>query len=138
MRLRARRRQASWTFNRAVPLYRQTLQVPRVHAIMRKPPLVEITWLDACDLNGQAPWEPGGQEIGARFKLKERQTVGLLVYQAEDRTILAHDYDKAEPTDEDQRPLVGNLTVVPTGWVTKLRYIERRPKPHAETSAPKA
>lgn len=98
---------------------------------MKKPPLVEVTWTDACDRNLEVPLSV--DEIRSRVHLKKGRTVrGLLVYQDEEKTALAHDFDPPDPGDEDQRPSVGNFTVIPTGWITKTRYIERGPKRRKE------
>ena len=92
----------------------------------RKPPLVEVEWIDATGyerLNG-----PLG-EILEVARLAIRETSGLLLYQDDHRTILAHDYDKPLPDEHEHR--FGNITVLPTGWVRKVRHIERKPKEEA-------
>ena len=89
----------------------------------RKPPLVEVEWVDATgyeSLNG-----PLG-EILEVARLAIRETNGLLLFQDAQRTILAHDYDKPLPDEHEHR--FGNITVIPTGWVRKIRHIERKPK----------
>lgn len=93
----------------------------------RKPPSVVVTWTDAVDRSLECRLDEN--EIKAKVKLRYgRETGGLLVYKDDEETILAHDYDPAEATDEDQRPEVGNFTVIPTGWITKIRYVERGPR----------
>lgn len=101
----------------------------------RKPPQVVVVWTDAIDRPGECRLDDG--EIKEKAKLRYgRETGGFLVFKDDERVVLAHDYDPAEATDEDQRPEVGHFTVIPTGWVTKIRYIERGPqkaKPPKET-----
>lgn len=95
---------------------------------MTKPPLVEVTWTDARDDSTDGLRYPS-DEIRLRINLRYgRTTRGLLVHQDEEKTILAHDFDLPEKNDDDQRPEVGNFTVIPTGWVTRVRYIERGPR----------
>lgn len=94
---------------------------------MKKPPLVEVTWTDAIDRPLECRLSE--EEIKNKVHLrKNRQTRGLLVYNDAEKTVLAHDYDPPEEHDEDQRAEVGNFTVIPTGWVTHLRYVERGPR----------
>jgi len=93
----------------------------------RKPPQVVVVWTDAIDRPLECRLDEA--EIKAKVKLRYgRETSGLLVYKDEEVTVLAHDFDPAEETDEDQRPEVGHFTAIPTGWVTKIRYIERGPQ----------
>lgn len=94
---------------------------------MTKPPLVEITWTDACDV--QSVTARSIEEIKDRVHLRYGRTVrGLLVYQDAEKTIVCHDYDPAGADDDDKRPEMSNFTAMPTGWVTKVRYIERGPR----------
>lgn len=108
-----------------------------------KPPQVEVEWVDACgydELNGTKG------AVLDRAKLRVRQTAGFLIHQdgpevASEilrRTVLAHDYDP--PVDASEEPAVGNITVVPTAWVMKIRYKSRKEsvkkaKPSAEAES---
>lgn len=86
-----------------------------------KPPQVEVEWFDAV---GYDSVHGTLGHVLDRAKILLRRTVGYLVHQDEYRTILAHDYDA--PTQQDEEPEYGNITVIPTGWVKKTRYLQRR------------
>lgn len=81
---------------------------------MAKPILVEIDWTDARDLNEACKLG----DVAAFATLVHRTTSGFLVYVDEERVVLAHDWD---PPEE-----VGNFTIVPTGWVTKIKRANGR------------
>ena len=81
----------------------------------KKPPLVEVEWIDARDVMGGCAYEP--EKIKAFATLIRRTTSGFLAYQDDEALRLAHDYDGAEDPPE-----VGNFTVIPTGWVQKIIY----------------
>lgn len=94
---------------------------------MKKPPLVEVTWTDACDVGNVCVRSV--EDIKARVHLRYGRTArGLLVYADDEKTILCHDYDPPAAEDDDRRPEMSSFTVIPTGWITKTRYIERGPK----------
>lgn len=94
---------------------------------MTKPPLVEVIWTDACDVSNVTA--RCVEDIKARVHLRYGRTVrGLLVYQDDEKTVICHDYDPAAAEDDDKRPEMGNFTALPTGWVTRIRYIERGPR----------
>ena len=84
-----------------------------------KPPLVEVVWTDAQDVNESATLD----RVPEVALLATRTTCGYLVAELEDRVVLAHDYD-AEQTP----PEVGNFTVIPKGWVKKIVRRSRRAK----------
>lgn len=91
----------------------------------KKPSLVAVEWIDATgydNLNG-----PLG-EILETAQLALRETTGLLLYQDDHRTILAHDCDKPLPGVGEHEHRYGNITVLPTGWIRKVRYVERKGK----------
>lgn len=82
-----------------------------------KPKQVEVEWIDAVDrttLHGT---------LGAvldKAKLVQRLTGGYLLKCDEFLTVLAHDYDPPEETDEE--PEVGNITIIPSGWVIHVKH----------------
>ncbi len=86
-------------------------------AKVQKPPLVEIEWIDARDQNESFKLV----DVAANVRLVHRTTSGYLVLEEAAeigplaRTILAHDWDAPDE--------VGNFTVIPSGWVKKVRRI---------------
>jgi hypothetical protein len=94
---------------------------------MKTPPLVEVSWTDACNNFGPSRT----LEEARRVSLTRRRTVGYLVLN-EDRVIVAETFD--EPENIDDVPEVENLTVIPAGWVQKIKYLRGGPKRDASTS----
>lgn len=92
---------------------------------MKKPPLVEIEWTDARSVYERITWA----EIANRCKLAKQHTVGYLVDKNEERTIVAHTYD---PCDGSEEPDGVDITVIPTGWITKLTYKEKQRRPRTK------
>lgn len=88
----------------------------------KKPPRVEITWIDACD-----KFEQYTLEEARSLQLVERHTTGYLIHQDEERTVLAHDWD---PPNE-----VCNVVVIPSGWVKQVRGGKRKEKASAEPAS---
>lgn len=96
----------------------------------RKPPSVEVEWIDAINYNhfhGTIP------DMVARAKLLyRRHTQGYLIHtdgeevQAPElrRLVIAHDYDP--PQEPGEEPLAGNITVIPLGWVVAIRQKDRK------------
>lgn len=91
----------------------------------RRPPLVEVVWLDAVTHN-QTVKVRHDEEIPtavlAVAQLATRTTSGYLLHQDPERTILAHTYD-SEPEEDD----AADLTVIPTGWVKETKHV-RKPR----------
>lgn len=85
----------------------------------RKPPRVEVVWIDACDKFEQFTLDEARKQT-----LVERHTTGYLVHRDEERTIIAHDWD---PPNE-----VCNVVVIPSGWVKQVRG----QKPRVRKEAP--
>lgn len=85
---------------------------------MRRHPLqIVATWDDACTRTATVEWD-GTFETAKKVAEVEslyrgRQTVGFLIYVNAEAVWLAHDYDEHENQ-------VGNLTIIPLGWVTKI------------------
>lgn len=88
-----------------------------------KPQQVVLTWVDACEHGSMSG--PRGAVI-EKAKLVTRETLGYLVYQDEHRTLLARNYDP--PLQKDDEPEVDSIIVIPTGWVTGIRHINRSRK----------
>lgn len=76
--------------------------------------LVEVHWLDACTYTNTYEVT----EAIEVCKLTERKTFGVLIHRDETRVLIAGTLDK----DGE----VGDVTVVPTGWVTEI--INQGPK----------
>ncbi len=95
---------------------------------VKRPPDVVVVWIDATDRTMECRYDPENPtELKNRVHLRKgRETRGMLVYQDEEKTILAHDYDPPEENDDDRRPEVGNFTVIPTGWIECVRYTRHR------------
>jgi hypothetical protein len=93
---------------------------------MIKPPVrVVVEWVDARNVLEQ---DLTHDEALARGKLAHRTTVGYLVHRDDERTLLSADYDPEQPGQDE--PNYGNLTVIPTGWVRSMHYLDkRRPRP---------
>lgn len=89
----------------------------------KRPPLVEVEWLDARDWNLNTLTL---EQIPVQVKLRLRHSKGDLVYQDDERTILASTEDPPE-NDEEQREW-GDFTCIPTGWVKKITYKARGPR----------
>jgi hypothetical protein len=87
-------------------------------------PRVEVEWIDARSLYTNLRLSSARQ-----VKLLVRHTIGYLVLEADDRIIVAGLYDHAEPGDEED--CVEDITVIPRGWVQKMRRLapERKVKP---------
>ena len=94
----------------------------------RRPPDVVVVWTDATDRTLECRYDADNpSEIKNRVHLRKgRETRGMLVYQDNEKTILAHDYDPPEENDDDRRPEVGNFTVIPTGWIETIRHTRHR------------
>jgi len=89
---------------------------------MRKPPLVEVRWLDAVHRSESASVEDARNDT-----LATRVTVGFLIYQGPDRTVLAMTYDP--PGTAGLAEEVDGRFTIPTGWIIgPIRYIERKPR----------
>ena len=85
----------------------------------KKPPYVEVEWIDA---RGWAVETLAFEDIPLRVNLRERKSVGWLMYQDSEKTILATDYDP--PEGEDGKEEWGDFNCVPTGWITKVRRLK--------------
>ena len=81
-----------------------------------KPPRVEVVWVDACGYD--AVHGTRGHVLD-HAKLVIRETVGYLLDKDETRVVLVHDYDA--PSLPDDEPEFGNVTVIPTGWILKIK-----------------
>jgi hypothetical protein len=78
---------------------------------MKKPPLVQVTWLDACFYSRTFKHD----ELHLA-PLATRHTSGYLVHQDEKETKLAQTLDK----DDDGRWESDGVFTIPTGWITKV------------------
>lgn len=91
---------------------------------LKKPPLVEVHWVDARDIN-----ESGiKHEDAMKYGLIERTHSGYLV-SADDQIVRL-----APGLDEDG---YDNLIILPAGWVRSITYRARKPKVK-RADAPKA
>jgi len=78
-----------------------------------KPRLVEVVWRDAVSFG-----EPfRAEEVAVKAQLSERHTVGYLLYQDDERVVVAQTYD---PDDDE----ADDVTVIPAPWV--VRRVNRR------------
>lgn len=91
----------------------------------RAPLLVQVNWIDACNVYGSWKLADVGNAVGLKTN---RHTAGRLVYidWPEDgaitpltKLIVAHDYD---PDDEE----VGDCVAMPIGWVRSIRDAKGR------------
>lgn len=95
----------------------------------KKPPLVEVVWIDAidrdetCKLGEQANYKYTG--------LYTRHTVGYLVRQDAEVVSLAHEYDPPE-ADDDHDGTIGKFLNIPAGWVQSITYKARKPRRKAK------
>jgi hypothetical protein len=88
-----------------------------------KPPLVEVSWIDAKSSGDSIALKDVTPEHPT-LQLLHRVSCGYLVLQTEDRVVLASDFDPNE-----NPPEVGEFTIIPKGWVTAIkRYGGRKPK----------
>lgn len=100
-----------------------------------KPPArVEVKWTDACNVNEQGL----SLEDACARSLASRCTVGWLLDKNDTRVVLAADYD---PPEGESAAEYGQLTLIPTGWVTGIHPLSSRkrvtPKPVEPTEEPK-
>jgi len=87
---------------------------------MTKPPYVMVEWTDARNVLEQ---DLTLDEALAKAKLAHRTSVGYLLLKDAERTVLACDYDPAQPSQDEDN--YGNLTVIPSGWVTAVHRLRR-------------
>jgi hypothetical protein len=97
------------------------------------PPLVEITWLDAVTRTEAMAIS----DVPRQAVLAERVTSGYLLHENLDgRLILAHTYDVAGSGEHEDS--VADVTVIPFGWVQRIRRRSRRPRAAREAPCPVA
>lgn len=91
----------------------------------RKPPLVEITWVDAIerDVSCKLSEVNNPKYTG----LYERQTAGYLVRNDDEIVSLAREFDPPEPDDEEGT--VGKFCNVPAKWVKSIKHVRGKRKP---------
>lgn len=106
---------------------------------MKRPPLVEITWLDAVTRTEAMTLS----DVPKQATLAERVTSGYLLHENLDgRLILAHTYDEAHTGEHEDS--VADVTVIPHGWVKKIHRSNRRtrakeaPCQEVDSSKPKS
>lgn len=87
---------------------------------MAKPQHVVVEWVDARNILEQ---DLTYDEAIAKARLAHRTTVGYLLLKDDERTVLAGDYDPAQPSQDEDN--YGNLTVIPTGWVKSVHKLRR-------------
>lgn len=87
---------------------------------MKKPPLVEVRWLDAVHRDTAVSIEDAATD-----DLAERVTVGFLIAQNERKTVIAMTYD---PPAKGMNLEVDGRFTIPTGWIHDIRFIERGPR----------
>lgn len=103
----------------------------RAHDVrIRRPQIVEVDWLDACDRTFVGPIA----EALVRAKLAHRFQTGYLLRADDELVVLAQTFDPAQ--DDQDEAEVESLTIIPAGWVKTLRYRRgSRAKPSADSSA---
>ena len=86
-------------------------------------PLVEIEWLDAITYSAYREFEV----IEKQCPLATRHTSGYLLHEKTDdgRTIVVHTVD--DVTASEPEPGGCDVTVIPAGWVKRIKYV-RRPR----------
>lgn len=99
---------------------------------MKKPPLVELTWVDAIDRNESCLLSEVPTSRYAR--LFTRVTSGYLVLQDEERTVLAYDFDPPEPDDEEAT--VGKFLAIPSSLVKQVRHVRKSRSKAEKVSLP--
>lgn len=87
---------------------------------MKPPPLVEISWTDARSIYERISWS----DI-AKHGLAKQNTVGYLHSESEELVRVVHTFD---PCDGGEEPDGVDLTIIPRGWITNIRYLTKRPK----------
>ena len=84
------------------------------------PPIVEVTWLDACVRLSSKPLSRAHD-----IDFMERKTVGYLVKRNhKGKLVLAFTFDKQE--DDDDEPSVDDRYVIPARWVQRVKVLRRR------------
>lgn len=85
---------------------------------MRKPPLVEVCWQDACKREGPIALANAGDDT-----LATRYTVGYLTVMDAKHVRLAMTFDP--PAEAGEQAEVDDRMTIPRRWVKSIRYIER-------------
>ena len=92
------------------------------------PPLVEVIWLDA-----QSVYDIMLLTRAQALPLARRHSVGYLIHQDDERTIIAGTFDPANGIEQEDA--VADITIIPTGWVQMVHPIRRaRVRPAAPPS----
>lgn len=91
---------------------------------MKKPPLCEITWLDAIERDVSCKLSEAAADKYAR--LYERHTSGYLVRDDADVVVIAREFDPAEPDDEEAT--IGKFLTIPRGWVKAIKPVRGKRK----------
>jgi hypothetical protein len=92
---------------------------------MAKPALVEVEWIDAIERDESCLLSEVA--TSRHTQLYRRHTSGYLVHHDDERFVLAREYDPPEPDDE--QATMGKFCVIPAGWVKRVRYLTRKPRP---------
>lgn len=82
-----------------------------------RPKKVTVEWVDACtrvELHGTL-----GSMLD-RAKLTRRESQGWLLRYDDDLTVIARDYDA--PESDGEEPMVGDVQIMPSGWVIAVRH----------------
>ena len=95
---------------------------------MKRPPLVEVTWVDA-KTNGE---DIKLSQVAEKCVLVTRITAGYLVHNDQEKVVVAQSYDG--PLGEEEAEVADTITL-PTGWVKRIRYVTRSPKASRRRSA---
>lgn len=89
-----------------------------------KPPLVEITWLDAIERDLSCKLS---EVMHPRYSSPYiRHTTGYLVRLDVEVVTLAREYDPPEPDDDEAT--IGKFLTVPAVLVKGIRYLGKRPR----------
>lgn len=79
---------------------------------MKKPPLIEVEWLDATTNNDQLSFKTARESC----HLDHRFSVGYIVRKTREDLLICHTFDPAEYNDNHEDG-GADFTTIPRGWV---------------------
>lgn len=95
-----------------------------------RPDQVRVLWLDAV---AYGTLEGTRTAVLEQAKLARRESVGWLLRYDDTLTVIARDYDA--PDEDEDEPRVGDVMVIPSGWVLGV-FRGKRPVSRDSATAP--
>lgn len=95
---------------------------------LARPPIVEVSWLDAVTYT--EPCKP--EDVLHASPLCARVTLGYLIVQTDEAEPILRRTILARTVDNDGE--LADRTVIPTGWIKGIRYVTRKRKKQEKTT----